>query len=115
LKPLDVFAGVLEVEETGEGAGAAGWGRVYVCPMTPSEDERGAGDTATDGKCVFVVVDSCDAADWSEVSISEWLELAAEAAWCSMEDDADEENEDDSEEEDIAIAKPVVGSWVCCQ
>ena len=63
LKPLDVFAGVLEVEESGEGAGAAGWGRVYVCPMTPSEDERGAGDTATDGKCVFVVVDSCDAAD----------------------------------------------------
>jgi hypothetical protein len=32
---------------------------------------------------------------------------AGEAAWCSMEDDTDEENEDDSEEEDMEAGKLV--------
>ena len=33
--------------------------------------------------------------------------MEGEAAWCSMEDDADEENEDESEEVDIAAGKSV--------
>jgi hypothetical protein len=48
--------------------------------MTPREEERGAGDTATGGMCVFVGVDSDETAERSEVSKSETLELAGEAA-----------------------------------
>ena len=61
LKPLEAPLGVLETEESGDDAGIAGWGRVYVCPIAPREDERGAGDTG--GNCVFVGVDSDDAAE----------------------------------------------------
>ena len=63
LKPLDAPIGALTAEECGDDDETAGWGRVYVCPITPREDERGAGETATEGKCDFVGVDSDDTAE----------------------------------------------------